>query len=65
MNVPLLDLKAQFQPLRAEIMAEVQTVCDEQGFILWPRGVAFEESIARYVGSRYAIGCASGSEAGH
>jgi len=63
MNVPLLDLKAQFQPLRAEIMAEVQTVCDEQGFILGPRVVAFEESIARYIGSRYAIGCASGSDA--
>jgi len=63
MNVPLLDLKAQFQPLRAEIMAEVQTVCDEQGFILGPRVVAFEESVATYIGSRYAIGCASGSDA--
>ena len=63
MNVPLLDLKAQYQPLRAEIMAEVQTVCDEQGFILGPRVVAFEESVARYIGSRYAIGCASGSDA--
>jgi dTDP-4-amino-4,6-dideoxygalactose transaminase len=63
MNVPLLDLKAQFQPLRAEIMAEVQTVCDEQGFILGPRVMAFEESVARYIGSRHAIGCASGSDA--
>ncbi|MFM9907102.1 MAG: DegT/DnrJ/EryC1/StrS family aminotransferase [Nitrospiraceae bacterium] len=63
MNVPLLDLKAQFQPIRAEIMAELQTVCDEQGFILGPRVVAFEESMATYIGSRYAIGCASGSDA--
>jgi dTDP-4-amino-4,6-dideoxygalactose transaminase len=63
MNVPLLDLKAQYQPLRAEIMAEVHAVCDEQGFILGPRVVAFEESVARYIGSRYAIGCASGSDA--
>ena len=63
MNVPLLDLKAQFQPLRAQIMAEIQTVCDEQGFILGPRVAAFEESVARYIGSRYAIGCASGSDA--
>ena len=63
MNIPLLDLKAQFQPLRAEIMAAVQTVCDEQGFILGPRVVAFEESVAKYVGARYAIGCASGSDA--
>jgi dTDP-4-amino-4,6-dideoxygalactose transaminase len=63
MNIPLLDLKTQFQPLRAEIMAAVQTVCDEQGFILGPRVVAFEESVAKYVGARYAIGCASGSDA--
>jgi dTDP-4-amino-4,6-dideoxygalactose transaminase len=63
MNIPLLDLKAQFQPLRTEIMAAVQTVCDEQGFILGPRVVAFEESLAKYVGARYAIGCASGSDA--
>jgi len=63
MNVPLLDLKAQFQPIRAEVLAAMQTVCDEQGFVLGPRVVAFEESIAGYIGSRYAIGCASGSDA--
>ena len=63
MNVPLLDLKAQFQPIREEILAAIETVCDEQGFVLGPRVVAFEESIARYIGSRYAIGCASGSDA--
>lgn len=63
MHVPLLDLKTQFQSLRAEIMEEIQAVCDEQGFVLGPRVVAFEESVARYVGSRYAIGCASGGDA--
>ncbi len=63
MNIPLLDLKAQFQPLRDEILAAVQTVCDEQGFVLGPRLVAFEEAMAKYVGARYAIGCASGSDA--
>ncbi|HSF67532.1 MAG TPA: DegT/DnrJ/EryC1/StrS family aminotransferase [Nitrospiraceae bacterium] len=63
MDVPLLDLKAQFQPLRAEIMAEIEAVCGEQGFILGPRVAAFEESIGRYIGSGYAIGCASGSDA--
>ena len=63
MNVPLLDLKVQFQSLRKEVIAEIQAVCEEQGFILGPRLVAFEESIARYIGSRYAIGCASGSDA--
>jgi dTDP-4-amino-4,6-dideoxygalactose transaminase len=63
MNIPLLDLKAQFQPLRAEILVAMQAVCDEQGFALGPRIVVLEESIARYIGSRYAIGCASGRDA--
>lgn len=63
MNIPLLDLKAQFQPLRDEILSAIQTVCDEQGFVLGPRLMAFEESMAKYVGARYAVGCASGSDA--
>jgi dTDP-4-amino-4,6-dideoxygalactose transaminase len=63
MNIPLLDLKAQFKPLRAEILSAIESVCDEQGFVLGPRVVAFEEAMARYTGARYAIGCASGSDA--
>jgi dTDP-4-amino-4,6-dideoxygalactose transaminase len=63
MNVPLLDLKAQFQPIRAEVFAAMQAVCDEQGFVLGPRVAAFEEAIAGYIGSRYSISCASGSDA--
>jgi dTDP-4-amino-4,6-dideoxygalactose transaminase len=63
MNVPLLDLKAQYRTIKAEILGVMEAVCDEQGFILGPRVVAFEESIARYIGSRYAVGCASGSDA--
>jgi dTDP-4-amino-4,6-dideoxygalactose transaminase len=63
MNIPLLDLKAQFKPLRAEILSTIETVCDEQGFVLGPRVAVFEEAMARYTGARHAIGCASGSDA--
>src|SRR4051794_4214195 len=63
MNIPLLDLKAQFKPLRAEILSAMEAVCDEQGFVLGPHVVAFEEATAKYVASRYAISCASGSDA--
>ena len=63
MNIPLLDLKAQFKPLRAEILSVIEAVCDEQGFVLGPRVVAFEEAMARYIGARHAIACASGSDA--
>jgi dTDP-4-amino-4,6-dideoxygalactose transaminase len=63
MQVPLLDLKAQYRVIKAEVMAALEAVCDEQGFVLGPRLTAFEEATAQYIGSRYAIGCASGSDA--
>ncbi len=37
MKVPLLDLKAQFREIRGDIMTAIESVCDEQGFILGPR----------------------------
>jgi dTDP-4-amino-4,6-dideoxygalactose transaminase len=63
MNIPLLDLKAQYQPIRREILAAIETTCDEQGFILGPRVVALEQAISAYVGSGSAVGVASGSDA--
>ena len=63
MNVPLLDLKAQYRVIKAEVLSAMEAVCDEQGFVLGPRVSAFEEATAEYIGSRYAIGCASGSDA--
>ena len=63
MNVPFLDLKAQYRTIKPEIMAVIETVCDEQGFILGPRVVDFEQALAKYVGATHAIGCASGSDA--
>jgi dTDP-4-amino-4,6-dideoxygalactose transaminase len=63
MNIPLLDLKAQYQSMRGEILAAIEATCDEQGFILGPRVAALERSIAAYVGSSHAVGVASGSDA--
>ncbi len=63
MNVPLLDLKAQYRAIKAEVLSAMEAVCDEQGFVLGPRVSAFEAATAQYIGSRYAIGCASGSDA--
>jgi len=62
-NVPLLDLKAQYRTIKSEVLAAMEAVCDEQGFVLGPRVAAFERATAQYIGSRYAIGCASGSDA--
>lgn len=63
MNIPLLDLKAQYRALRSEILAVIEATCDEQGFILGPRVVALEQAVAKYVGAAYAVGVASGSDA--
>ena len=63
MNVPLLDLKTQYQSIRSEVLAAIETVCDEQGFILGPRVVELERGLAQYVGAAHALGVASGSDA--
>lgn len=63
MKVPLLDLKAQHESLRGELLEAIQRVMDTQQFVLGPDVHAFEEEIARYTRTKHAIGCASGSDA--
>jgi len=63
MNVPLLDLKAQYETIRDEIEPAVKEVFESQHFILGTKVKEFEEQIARYCGVRYAVGCASGTDA--
>ena len=61
--VPLLDVNRQYQPLKAEIMAAVTRVCDGGRFVLGPDCEQLEASLAAYCQSKYAIACASGSDA--
>jgi dTDP-4-amino-4,6-dideoxygalactose transaminase len=63
MNVPLLDLRAQFQTIRGEVMAAVERVFESQHFILGPEVEAFESAAAEYCRVKHAIGCGSGSDA--
>jgi dTDP-4-amino-4,6-dideoxygalactose transaminase len=63
MRVPLLDLKAQYAPLREEIRQAIDRVCDSQIFILGPEVTAFEEEIAKFCGARFAVGVSSGTDA--
>ena len=63
MNVPLLDLKEQNQNLRPEIEAALGRVLDTNGFILGGEVAELEKELAAYCGTKYAIGCASGSDA--
>lgn len=60
---PFLDLRAQFATIADEVMQAVTRVMESQQFILGPEVQALENEIATFLGSRLAIGCASGSDA--
>jgi dTDP-4-amino-4,6-dideoxygalactose transaminase len=62
-TVPLLDLKAQFAQIRAEVMPVIEQVCAGQHFILGEHVRALEEEIARYCGASFGIGVSSGTDA--
>ena len=63
MQVPLLDLKPQYQALRAEIQAALERVCAAQQFILGPAVKELEQRIAAYTRCRHGIGVSSGTDA--
>ncbi|MGE0822608.1 MAG: DegT/DnrJ/EryC1/StrS family aminotransferase [Candidatus Binatia bacterium] len=63
MQVPLLDLRAQYATLRTEIRAAIDRVCESQQFILGPEVRALEEEIARFCGTQFAVGVSSGTDA--
>ncbi len=63
MKVPLLDLKPQYDEIASEVRAAIERVCESQHFILGAEVKALEERIARYSGSRHAIGVSSGTDA--
>jgi dTDP-4-amino-4,6-dideoxygalactose transaminase len=62
-DIPLLDLKAQYGPIRDEIHAALDRVMASQQFILGPEVEALEREIAAYCGCRHAIGVSSGTDA--
>jgi dTDP-4-amino-4,6-dideoxygalactose transaminase len=62
-QVPLLDLKLQYQPLRAEILAAIEKVCASQAFILGPATRELEAATAKYCQCRFGIGVSSGTDA--
>ena len=62
-NVPLLDLQAQYRPLRDEILGAITRVCDSQRFIMGPEIEALEAELSRLLGVRHAIALSSGTDA--
>src|SRR6185503_851433 len=63
MNVPLLDLQAQFVSIRDQLQQAVERVMSSQRFVLGDEVRRLETSLAEYCQTKHAIGCASGSDA--
>jgi dTDP-4-amino-4,6-dideoxygalactose transaminase len=63
MRVPLLDLKAQYAPLRGAIEQAIREVCDSQQFVLGPRVASLEQRIASYSRAAHGLGVSSGTDA--
>ncbi len=63
MQVPLLDLKPQYQALKSEFLTAIEKICASQQFILGPAVKELEEQVAAYCQCRYGIGVSSGTDA--
>jgi dTDP-4-amino-4,6-dideoxygalactose transaminase len=61
--IPLLDVRRQTAAIREELDAAISRVLDHAQFILGPEVRMLEERIAQYCGTRFAVACASGSDA--
>lgn len=63
MQIPLVDLKAQYASIKPEVDAAIQRVLDNTSFILGQEVAEFEAAFARYVDAKGAVGIASGTAA--
>ena len=63
MQVPLLNLKAQYVSLREEMRDAINRVMESQQFVLGNEVKTLEDAVARYSNTKHAVGCASGTDA--
>ena len=62
-SVPFIDLVAQHQPIQDDVRRSVERVFQNQSFVLGDEVAGLESEIADYCDARYAVGCASGTDA--
>ncbi|PYP12253.1 MAG: transcriptional regulator [Gemmatimonadetes bacterium] len=63
MNVPLLDLVAQYRAIKDEVLPAIQAVIESQQFVMGPAVPRLEAAVARLAGATHGIACASGTDA--
>jgi dTDP-4-amino-4,6-dideoxygalactose transaminase len=62
-NVPLLDLAAQYRTIKDDVDRAIRAVVERQGFIMGPEVARLEAEVAKLSQTRHAVGCASGTDA--
>jgi dTDP-4-amino-4,6-dideoxygalactose transaminase len=65
MQIPFLDIKRQYQSIKAEIFSRFEEVCEEAAFSAGKYVEKFENEFAQYCGARYALGLNNGTSALH
>ncbi len=63
MYIPLVDLGAQYQTIKSEVLVAFENVLDDMQLFLGPQQQAFEKEFAAYCDCRYGVGVASGTDA--
>lgn len=63
MQVPLLDLTRQYKDIKDQIMSDITKIFEQQRFVLGDTVSNFEREFAEYCGTKFAVGCSSGTDA--
>ena len=63
MQIPLVDLRAQYQTIRGEVLAAIEDVLSGMQLFLGKQSQAFEQEFAAYCGCDYGVGCSMGTDA--
>ena len=63
MGIPLVDVRAQYAPLRERVLERIAEVVDSGVFILGPNVKAFEREAADFLGTGDSVGVANGTDA--
>jgi dTDP-4-amino-4,6-dideoxygalactose transaminase len=63
MKIPLVDLQAQYQTIKHEVMAAIEDVLEDMHLFLGPQSQSFEQEFATYCDCRYGLGVSSGTDA--
>ena len=61
--IPFVDLKTQYKALKTDIDARIMKVLDHGAYINGPEVAELEQKLAAHTGSKYALACASGTDA--